>query len=259
MNSILIEVPNWESYNPRTDRASHTWFRLQNTIATEPKFFGLTASQKFIAICLFAEVSKSNKKDRIGKAEIIIEWLADQLKVSEQEILTTIGHLNDTGVIRLPRDTDRLPTDTLRTNGRTDITNERTNDGESTSATASPSSADADPIPIRPVPLQRIWNENCGTLSKVSTVSSARSRHATARWRENPDEAYWRVVVIRIADSKFCRGTNDRGWRATFDWLLKPDTHARVLEGKYDDRGSQKAQPDEFWASVFGDQAQGGA
>jgi hypothetical protein len=41
--------------------------------------------------------------------------------------------------------------------------------------------------------------------------------------------------VKRIASSAFCTGTNDRGWRATPDWLLRPDTAAKVLEGKYDD------------------------
>ena len=33
-------------------------------------------------------------------------------------------------------------------------------------------------------------------------------------------------------------------WVATFDWLLKPDTATRVLEGQYDNRASApKPQP----------------
>lgn len=41
----------------------------------------------------------------------------------------------------------------------------------------------------------------------------------------------------RISTSDFCRGKNERGWVATFDWLLQPDTAIKVLEGKYDNRG----------------------
>jgi hypothetical protein len=41
--------------------------------------------------------------------------------------------------------------------------------------------------------------------------------------------------------SPFCRGeTGDRGWRASFDFLLKPDTATKVLEGKYDDADAIK-------------------
>jgi hypothetical protein len=56
-----------------------------------------------------------------------------------------------------------------------------------------------------------------------------------ARLRERPLEE-WRPIFQRINASDFCRGQNDRGWIATFDWALQPDTAAKVLEGKYDNR-----------------------
>jgi hypothetical protein len=39
-----------------------------------------------------------------------------------------------------------------------------------------------------------------------------------------------------MAASKFCCGDSDRGWSADIDFFLKPDTHVKVNEGKYDDK-----------------------
>lgn len=95
---IEVEVVKWEDYNPRADRKRHSWFRLENGIAAEQKFFGLTAAQKFVAICLFAEVSKSQGT----RIRIHVPWLADLLKVSLDDVFTTHQHLVNTGVLREP-------------------------------------------------------------------------------------------------------------------------------------------------------------
>lgn len=44
------------------------------------------------------------------------------------------------------------------------------------------------------------------------------------------------AAFAKVAASKFCRGKNDRGWRMDMDFLLKPDTLTKILEGKYDGR-----------------------
>lgn len=117
---IEIEIINWEKYNPRNDRKGHTWFRLENTIANEPKFFGMSPAQKFIAICLFAEVSKS----RGEKARIRVSWLADLVKVMANEIYETIQCLVTGGVLRVPVDT--MNTCERKSSLTTNDTNERT-------------------------------------------------------------------------------------------------------------------------------------
>ena len=42
----------------------------------------------------------------------------------------------------------------------------------------------------------------------------------------------------KINASKFCRGENERGWVATFDWALLPDSILKATEGKYDNRST---------------------
>ncbi len=41
-----------------------------------------------------------------------------------------------------------------------------------------------------------------------------------------------REVFTTINASPFCRG-EEGGWRANFDWALKPGNIAKVLEGNY--------------------------
>lgn len=58
-----------------------------------------------------------------------------------------------------------------------------------------------------------------------------------------------------MSRSAFLRGEkNDpngthKNWKADFDFFLKPDTHAKVAEGKYDDKGgsfSKSAEIDQI-------------
>jgi hypothetical protein len=89
----------------------------------------------------------------------------------------------------------------------------------------------------KPEELQAAWNELAPGLPRWVEMSKKRERQARARLRERV-LSQWRDVITRIARSKFCSGENDRGWSASPDWLLQPDTAAKVLEGKYDNRGA---------------------
>jgi hypothetical protein len=65
-----------------------------------------------------------------------------------------------------------------------------------------------------------------------------------------------RAVFTRINALAFCRGENDRGWRANFDWALKPTSIAKVLEGNYAGgngrpSGRTGAPPAEKYAGVM--------
>lgn len=90
------------------------------------------------------------------------------------------------------------------------------------------------PRRVAPADLAELWNSNRGPLPKCVELTDKRKRQALQRIRERPNLEDWRQIIRRIAASRFCRGENDRGWRASFDWMLQPDTPAKVLEGKYD-------------------------
>lgn len=84
-------------------------------------------------------------------------------------------------------------------------------------------------------PLGELWNEHCGKLAKIRGIAGDRAKSTKARWDDRPDPEYWAGVIKKIAETPFCNGTNRRGWRATFDFLIQPNTHNKVLEGQYED------------------------
>lgn len=49
----------------------------------------------------------------------------------------------------------------------------------------------------------------------------------------------------RVRASPFLRGDNDRGWRASLDFLLKPESFAKLMEGAYDPApGGRRQRPE---------------
>lgn len=81
------------------------------------------------------------------------------------------------------------------------------------------------------------WNQlTKPPIARCTVLTAKRRRHVQSRLFEHP-LAQWATVFARIQASSFCRGSNERRWRASFDWVIgSPDVAVKVLEGKYDDR-----------------------
>ena len=72
-------------------------------------------------------------------------------------------------------------------------------------------------------------------------MSPARTRHAANRLKEAPVEVWARAYALICADP-FCRGTNDRGWRASFDYALRPEKSGRWLDAARSPDGPRATQ-----------------
>lgn len=72
-------------------------------------------------------------------------------------------------------------------------------------------------------------------IKQVKTVTVKRRSVIEARARENGKEAL-KTVADKSASSDFLNGKNDRGWLATFDWLMRPNNFVKVLEGNFDNK-----------------------
>lgn len=79
--------------------------------------------------------------------------------------------------------------------------------------------------------LAMAWNSAAAAagLPTVSTCSTARLRHIASRLKE-ADVETWTTAYRLIAADPFCRGQNDRGWRADFDYALRPEKSGRWLD-----------------------------
>lgn len=77
-------------------------------------------------------------------------------------------------------------------------------------------------------------------IKQIQHINGNTRRAAVlARARENGEEAL-NIVANKAAESDFLNGKNDRGWVATFDWLMKPNNFVKVLEGNYDNTSANK-------------------
>lgn len=109
----------------------------------------------------------------------------------------------------------------------------------SSSFSNSPSISPEQKSPAAPHPslqIFRIWDGvACAELPKIREITKVRLKSARERWKEHPESAYWSEVITRINASSFCCGRNDRKWLANIDFLLRPESSIKVLEGMYDD------------------------
>ena len=83
-----------------------------------------------------------------------------------------------------------------------------------------------------------LFNEVCVSLPKVQGASAKRKQAIKARWIELKQNLNnFKELFVKVEQTDFLKGNNDRNWMATFDWLLKSDNINKVLEGNYDKRG----------------------
>lgn len=209
---LEFQIPSWAEYNPRADRSGYSWFRMENTFYPTMRLKkGLGAEATMLMAILLGECSSAKGATFKVRFKYLCELLGRSATATRQALTELAAHGD---VIFKPLDAALTLTDS--TDRQTDTQGKKPG----------------------VCPLVEIWNQESGSLAKVRGTSKARSKKAQALLAENSDLDYWRGVVRRMAANPFCRGESESGWRATFDFFLRPDTHLKVMEGAYDRRGA---------------------
>ncbi|MBP1638957.1 MAG: hypothetical protein H6Q17_540 [Bacteroidetes bacterium] len=98
-------------------------------------------------------------------------------------------------------------------------------------------------------------SETKGVFGRVMMpLSDKRRKLIAARIKERGKESFAEALK-KAAASNFLRGDNQRGFTATFDWIIKPTNFEKILSGNYDnrtqkDRGSHQVSDDEFMQAL---------
>ena len=79
----------------------------------------------------------------------------------------------------------------------------------------------------------------CKSYPKVRTLSDARRKAIQARLRTYGMEVIHEVFE-KAEESDFLKGKNDKNWSADFDWIMADRNFAKILEGKYANRGGNQ-------------------
>ena len=84
-----------------------------------------------------------------------------------------------------------------------------------------------------------MYNETCVSFPRLKSLSESRKKAIRARLNTYTEEDF-KTLFAKAESSSFLKGKNARDWSATFDWLIKENNMAKVLEGNYDDKGGDK-------------------
>lgn len=107
---------------------------------------------------------------------------------------------------------------------------------------ASPPSAPSPRLSCPLVEIQNLWNSICVSYPKIQSIQGARQKAVKARWNYYKSIERFKELFEIAEASDFLKGANQRNWSADFDWLMKADSFAKALEGKYDNRDKPKHQ-----------------
>lgn len=105
--------------------------------------------------------------------------------------------------------------------------------------------------------IMELWNEKADArLPRCSVWSPKRRGLAAARLCDHPDRADWGKAIAAVNASTFCTGQGPRGWLASIDWLLRPETIVRLIEGQFAD-GQGKTRIEAHHGQSSGNAGQG--
>ena len=79
-------------------------------------------------------------------------------------------------------------------------------------------------------------------ICQIRDIKGKRRDAVRARSRERGKKSL-AIVFENAAKSDFLNGKNDRGFIASFDWLLRPNNFIKVLEGNYDNPVKTGSKP----------------
>lgn len=76
------------------------------------------------------------------------------------------------------------------------------------------------------------YNTLCFNLPSVYKLTDKRKKAISAFLKQMTLEEFENACE-RANNTPFLIGKNDRGWKADFDFIIKPDNTAKIIEGKY--------------------------
>jgi hypothetical protein len=237
------------------------WFKHYNSAHEGHLVGNLIASQQYDAVTLWwvilEFVSKFESDDARGKCTVPLTRIAKAVNMKPSRCERLLLHISSVSSSDLQVDMDTKPGRNVSFLLRNWLILQETRGGKKVAkkeqkgdrgkkeevrrknTLVESNSTDTDAV-VKFPPLVEIWNEHCGSLQKVKICNKSRLAKIRAREKDCSLEE-WAQVVTRISKSDFCNGSSVSGWRATFDFLIQPNTRAKVLEGQYDNKKTDSA------------------
>lgn len=86
-----------------------------------------------------------------------------------------------------------------------------------------------------------LFHSICISYPSVKTLSEARKKAIKARLKAYSLDDF-KILFEKAEASSFLKGSNERNWSATFDWLIKDSNMAKVIDGNYDNKEKSQSE-----------------
>lgn len=146
-------------------------------------------------------------------------------------ILQTCQMKETTLSIQSDRNVEPIPD--INTDINTDVNTDRESNPETTEIALTENPKKGDRKILNDVVEE--FNRVVSRLPKVTALTPKRRGIIQQRIKEHGREAV-SVCFFKAGKSDFLCGVNDRGWMASFDWILKPENFVKILEGNFDSK-----------------------
>lgn len=117
----------------------------------------------------------------------------------------------------------------------------RDNSSEITVYTSNCSADDAEVEKAPYAEIVEFFNENCKSFPQVKSLSKERKGLLNARFKEFGLDGI-KEAFVKAEKSDFLKGKIN-GFKANFDWIIKPSNMCKVIEGNYDNRNVPEPEP----------------
>ena len=227
------------------------WFRLLEMLAsTDNHFIDISSPSTLRFLCAKTKTDKN-------KALEILNCLADMeaidAKLWESEIIWSDKFVEGISSAYRNRmeDIPKKPNILRQKQSESDVsdvnqakisaTNERTNEPNVTNELKALSTVEPvdPPNGFKISNLAQLWNEKAPPeLARVNLPFNrkpAKLKILKDILKRNPEKIFWEQLMEKIYFSSFMRGKNNRGWKATFDFVIERANE--IADGKYIDNG----------------------
>lgn len=86
-----------------------------------------------------------------------------------------------------------------------------------------------------------MYNATCVSFPRLTVLSEKRKKAIKARLRKHSVDDIRRVFEL-AEESDFLKGSNNRNWSATFDWIMCDSNMAKILDGNYANKDNRRTE-----------------
>jgi len=216
---IKITINNWGKYNKGSWKPkSPWWFPVFNGIHFDRDFIEFDFEERWVWICILAEASRNRK----NTLELHLALDGKNWGLNPLKIASCVAKLKEKHIVRCVSGMAQAVHNTIQDNTRHKKGKSKKTENEQKEQ-PQPANAVADDFVF-------LWNQKRGPLAEVKKITTQRERKIKQALAEIPDFNDWDKIFTTAAASPFHCGENNRGWRADFDFCIRPDKAIMFLE-----------------------------